>query len=179
MNKLTFCFNATQVKSWPKIKIFIDEVVVHDHCFSQSQELVDVFVELPDGHHTLQIERYGKTAENINFDSVNNVIIEDQTLELTKICIDDILLPVLFLYEGVWHWENHTEPRALFWGPNGHWTWKFDTPVIPWAISFNRIHQDAHGDMLTPYIDDLRLIYKYIDQLEKAISESSTKNSIS
>jgi len=174
MNKLTFCFNATKVGSWPKIKISIDDVVVHDHCFSQADESVQIPIDLSSGHHTLQIERYGKTTENINYDCVNDVIIEDQTLELTNIYIDDISLPVLFLYEGVWHWENHVEPRALFWGPNGYWTWKFDTPMIPWAISFNRIHQDAHGDMITPYIDDLSLIYKYIDQLEKAISESNT-----
>lgn len=167
MNKLTFSFNATKVKNWPQIKITVNGIVVRDHCFSQPTESVEIPLDLPMGEHTLQIERYGKTAENINFDAVNNRIIEDQTLELTDIFIDNVLLPVVFLYEGIWHWEDHIEPRALFWGPNGHWSWKFNTPIIPWAIAFNRKHQSSHPDLIIPYIDDLTSVHKYIDELEK------------
>jgi hypothetical protein len=179
MNQLSFHFKTTEVNGWPKIKITVDNVVIKEHCFTKEKEIVDVSLTMTDGPHVLEIIRYGKTPENLIFDAVANQIIKDQVIELTSMSIDGVYLPNFFLYKGVWHWEDNHEPSSLFWGPNGTWTWNFETPIIAWAISANRQHQDSHLDLLSPYKDDLTLSYKYLDQLEKAISELNTKNSTS
>jgi len=177
MNKLSFCFKVSELNGWPKVKFFVDQNIVKDHCFSTSVESVDIFIDYTSGAHVLKIERYDKTDNNLLFDSTTLQIIKDQTVELKSISVDDVELPISFLYRGIWKWNNKQEHGSLYWGPNGTWTWSFETPVIDWVIRENRKHQDGHIDLLTPYKHDLSMCYKYLDQLETAIHEVSKKNS--
>lgn len=177
MNKLSFHFRVNELNGWPKIRFVVDNTVILDHCFTATDQTVDLSLNIDAGPHVLEIQRYGKTDQNVLFDSATYQIISDQIVELLGISVDDVELPMFFLYRGVWRWEQRQEPSSLYWGPNGTWIWSFETPLVDWAIRQNRQHQDSHLDLLSPYKDDLSLSYKYLDQLEEAILEVDKKNS--
>lgn len=168
MNLLSLNFRATDCCGWPKLRFCIDDDVLLEHAFSQELETVALELDLIDGAHVLEIERYDKQARNIVF--VDNQILQDQTVELVQIAVDDVILPDLFKYQGTFYFHDQCVPSGLLWGPNGRWIWHFHTPLIRWLIDCKKTASGDVIDLFVPTKDNSRLILNQLAEFEKALN---------
>ena len=162
MNQLTFHFKATECNGWPTARIIVDDDILQEFIVDQTNTSVSVELDYFDGEHVLEIERYGKTDNNVVFD--NGQILQDQSIELIAIHYDNIVLPKHFLYHGVFHWNNQTYPSTLTWGPNGRGVWPFSMPFVTWAIDSQG--DRGHLDLITPNLDNINSLKTKIQKLK-------------
>lgn len=123
MNLLKLQFKAVESNGWPKLQFFVDNDLIEDFEFESSIAEVMIPIELIDGHHNLTIEIYGKTENN-----------PDQSVELINMYVDDIQLPDMYKWLGVYEYNDIRLPQALSWHCNGFWSWEFKTPLVSWLI---------------------------------------------
>jgi membrane protease subunit (stomatin/prohibitin family) len=83
-----------------------------------------------DGIHALEIELYGKTYKNTILD--NNKIIDDQSVTLKNIWIDNVQILDFVKYKGIYHVKNEMLPQTLTWKQNGSWKLHFEYPINKW-----------------------------------------------
>lgn len=142
MNIMSFCFESQNCNGWPQLRFIIDNDVHLEHQISQNSERVDLSIDLLPGLHSLDIERFGKRIpDNIVFK--DGQILQDQMICLTDIYIDDIKLPDMIKYSGIFKYEDQVISGGLWWGPNGIWNLPFATPLIDWVINIKQKNQHA------------------------------------
>jgi len=167
-------FTAKECNGWPKAKFLIDAEEILENLFSDSQEKINLSLDLDPGLHTLEIVKYGKT--NLNCIVEKDKIVQDQVLALDKMTYDNITVPTSLLYRGTWVWEQ-TQHGSLTWGPNGTWVWQFEVPFVPWAAKTLRNQGHPHKNLLDPWheidADFLQDTMTALNLLEKTIIEQS------
>ena len=133
-NLLRLKFLATEHNGWPKIRFVIDNDVIQEYEFTEESADVELEIDLLDGDHVLEIERYGKTDSNVLF--VDGQILKDQSVTLVDMFVDNVQLPDLFKYSGKFCYNDVEIPSSTVWGPNGKWLWKFKTPLLTFLIDY-------------------------------------------
>jgi len=160
-NCLTLQLQASECNGWPKIRILIDNDIIQEYEFDQETATIHVSLDLMDGEHVLEIERYGKTNDNIVF--VDGQILKDQSVTLVDMYVDGVKLPDLFKYDGKFCYNDLELPSVLVWGPNGGWTWKFATPLLENLIDRKNAGVDSPS-LVIPNRDN---VTKLLDQIQE------------
>ena len=171
MNKLAIAFTATEYNGWPSLRFCIDNDIQQEVEFTESTLLVTLDLDLLDGLHVLEIERYGKTDANVNF--VNNKILADQTVTLVDFYIDDVQLPNIFKYQGTFFYNNCKIPSGLLWGPNGKFIWHFETPILDWAIHQRKKNTNHEIDLFGKEPEDINKLLQQLDEFESLLANDS------
>ena len=156
---------ATECNGWPKIRILIDNDIIQEYEFDQATATVKIPMDLLDGDHVLQIERYGKTDGNVVF--VNGEILQDQMVTLIDMYVDDVKLPEMFKYDSKFCYNNSELPSVLVWGPNGVWTWKFTTPLLENLIDRKNAGVSSPS-LVIPNQDNVTELLDQIDKFKKS-----------
>jgi len=170
MNVLRFCFKSENCNGWPQIRFIIDNDVHAEHAITQSFEYFDLSIDLLPGNHCLDIERYGKRIPD-NIVYRDGQILQDQITTLTDIYLDNIKLPDMIKYSGIFKYDDHDVPGGLSWGPNGIWSLQFETPLLNWVIETKQKQQ--HVIDLLDYESRASLIQK-LEEFEQTIKNAST-----
>lgn len=150
MDQLTFNFTASEYNGWPRAKIVVDGVVVKDFVIDSPTGSISIDFDYPNGLHSLQIERYGKTDHNVLF--VDGKILQDQSMTLNSIYYNNVKLANNFLYRSKFCWNGQEYPSALTWGANGVWHWEFGIPFVQWAVDSSE--HLVHPDLITPHANN-------------------------
>ena len=171
MDQLTIKFCATEFNGWPLLRFCIDDDVQQEIAFTESQLSVTLDLDLFDGVHVLEIERYGKTDANVNF--ADNKILADQTVTLIDFYVDDIQLPEMFKYQGTFMFNDCKIPGGLLWGPNGKFLWHFETPLLDWVIRQRKKNTNSASDLFGKEPDDINRILQQLDEFEGLLQNVS------
>lgn len=163
MDQLIFNFSATDYNGWPQARIVIDDAVVTEFVANTNSFTVAVDIKYSKGIHQLEIQRYGKTDNNVLF--VNGEILQDQLLTLESIYFNNIKLADQFLYRGKLCWNNQEHPSVLVWGVNGSWKWQFGIPFVQWAVDSSE--HLVHPDLVTPHKSNAVELKNKIQSLRK------------
>ena len=106
-------------------------------------------MDLKPGQHLLEFERFNKTDDNTLVDQHGNII-QDQLVTLNEIWYENIRLPVDYLWQGTFCYNGHSLASVLCWGPNGTWSWPFQTPVLPWMINTRNQNRYQAAELFVP-----------------------------
>ncbi len=158
---MTLEFTASHCEGWPKIRILIDNDIMHEHEFDQETAKIDIPIDLLDGDHLLEIERYGKTNLNIVF--IDGKILQDQSVTLVDMFVDGIKLPEMFKYNSKFCYDNLELPSVLVWGPNGIWAWRFRTPLLQNLIDQRNVGAISPSLIIPTHDNETELL----DQIDK------------
>jgi hypothetical protein len=164
MNILKLQFCATECNGLPSLRFCINNDIQQEFTFTETESTVDLIINLLDGKHELEIERYGKTDNNTLIDSAGQIL-QDQTVTLVDMFLDGIKLPDRFKYSGVFHYNDQSIQSGLVWGPNGKYIFKFETPMITWVIQ-EQYHKQIDTS-LEMFIPDAANAVKVLTELEK------------
>jgi len=167
VNYLKFLFRATECNGWPKLKFLIDLDIIEYYEFSSDTAEITIPISLLDGDHSLFVELYDKNKNNTIVDAGN--IIKDQTVELTDIYVDDILLPDFYKWMGVYEFNGNIFTQALLWGINGSWRWNIKTPLIPWLLEKKLEHEEKYNPPVRTHSERLRLEQEKIQKFEEQL----------
>lgn len=162
MNILKLNFLLSECRGWPKVKIYLDDDLYEDKEFQYNNETVTIPLDLVDGDHVLIIETYGKTFENTLQDSQGNII-QDQTITLNSIIVDDIVLPEFFSFTGIYKFDDQEHTQAFTWGKNGKWIWPFETPIITWLLNEKIKNRERYIKPEMPFHERLELENKKLN----------------
>jgi hypothetical protein len=160
---LTLKFNASECNGWPKIRILIDNDIIQEHEFDQEMTTIDVPLDLLDGEHVLEIERYDKTDNNIVF--IDGVILKDQSVALLDLYVDGVKLPDMFKYDGKFYYNDLESPSVLVWGPNGVWRWQFATPLLENLLDRKNAGVDSPS-LVIPNRDNVTKLFDQINEFK-------------
>jgi len=163
-NRLTLHLQATECNGWPKIRILIDNDIIQEYEFDQPMAVVEIPMDLLDGNHVLEIERYDKTDQNVVF--VDGKILQDQTVILLDMYFDGVKLPEMFKYNSKFCYNDLELPSVMIWGPNGVWSWKFTTPLLENLIDCKNAGVTSPS-LVIPNRDNVAELLDQIDQFKK------------
>jgi len=149
---LKFDFSATEFNGWPWLRVLVDGQIVDQLCLTNATQSVTVDVDLATGQHLLEFERFNKTDNNTLVDAQGQIL-KDQGVVLQNIWYQDVKLPMDYLWQGVFCYNNTPMPSVLHWGPNGVWSWLFETPVLPWIISIKNQQRSQAHELFVPTVD--------------------------
>lgn len=142
MIDITLMFKSYFCGSWPMVKILLDGQPVTTCRFSQEFEQITTTFDDGPGHHVLQLIRVGKDRDNIIL-GTDGKILQDQALELTELQLNRIPIPAHILDDhAVFEYKGHKQTNSRYFGPNGIWTFKFQSPMINWALD-KKIDRDS------------------------------------
>lgn len=168
MNKIELIFKATKCNGWPKLKFYIDLDLIEDYTFTSDEAKIEIPIDLIEGKHTLSVEFYGKTLHQTKVDSDNNII-QDQTVELIDIYVDNILLPNFYKWLGVYEFDDQVHPQALLWGCNGVWKWDMEIPLISWLLEKKIEHNEKYNKPDISYRESCMIAEQKIQKLENEL----------
>lgn len=171
VNVLKLHFKAVEYNGWPSIRIMFDGDIYEELTITQSEQFVEIPLNLVDGKHLLEIERYGKTDNNVLF--VDGQILQDQLVELVDMYIDDIKLNDLYKYkDAVFTHKDGSIPNGYVWGFNGTFSWPFEVPVIDWLIHLKQTIENDNVALYIPGKQDNTRLYNLLNQFRNIINES-------
>jgi hypothetical protein len=165
-NCLTLHLQASECNGWPKIRILIDNDIIQEYEFNQATVTIDIHIDLLDGDHVLEIERYGKTDQNIVF--VDGQILKDQVVVLEDMYVDGVKLPEMFKYDSKFCYNNLEFPSVLTWGPNGVWSWRFTTPLLTNIIDRKNAGLSSPS-LVIPNLDNVTALLDQIEKFKKSL----------
>jgi hypothetical protein len=161
-NCLTLELQASECNGWPKIRILIDNDIIQEYEFDQEIATIDLSMDLLDGEHVLEIERYDKTNNNIVF--VDGMILQDQSVTLLDLYVDGVKLPDMFKYDGKFCYNDLELPGVLDWGV---WTWKFAIPLLENLIDRKNAGVDSPS-LVIPNKDNVTKLLDQINEFKNA-----------
>jgi hypothetical protein len=145
MNILTLSCKATEYNGFPKITVLLDHKVFSEVGISTEQFDILIPLDHTRSKKCLQLHRHGKTDQNVLLDPQGKII-QDQTLEILQIKIDDIAIPNFLIYaNSQFEFDNQCHPGSCFIGPNGLWTFKFYTPIIEYILDERILHEAKYN----------------------------------
>lgn len=165
MNTLVFELSATECSGWPWIRIRIDDTVHLEQQLTQEKNKIALDLNLPAGTHVLNIERFNKTDQNTMVDDHGNIL-QDQTVSLKNIWYDNVALPIDYLWQGEFCYNSKSHKSVLSWGPNGHWYWQFETPILPWLVNIKNNSRRQAFEILIPTTENIERLKTRIKQLQ-------------
>lgn len=169
VNTLKIKFCATNYNGWPSLRFCIDNDVLEEYTFDSADAEIELSLDLIDGEHVLEIERYGKTDHNVHF--VDGKILADQQVELVDLYADNIKLPNFFKFQGIFYFNDQAVPYGLVWGPNGKYVWKFQTPIINWLVDQKNQTQEIIKDCITPGHPETQKVYDKLNEFEQVLNK--------
>jgi hypothetical protein len=176
MNVLTVCFRCTECNGYPYARIMLDGQLLHDHAFTQAEEIISINIDTLPADHILTVERYNKQYHNVVLQQ--DQIIQDQILEITNLLVDDVAIPInLVDTHCSFAWDGHVHPKSRYFGPNGTWTYKFSTPIITHILDLRIEHESQYNqDYIYPWSNRLgpmsvQEILDTIKQVEQRIHQ--------
>ena len=134
------------------MRVVIDRQIIDELQILTPTHSLDISVDLTAGLHLLEFERINKIDHNTLVDQQGNIL-QDQTVTLDNIWYEDVRLPQDFLWAGVFCYHNLSRPSVLHWGPNGVWSWPFETPVLSWIISKKNQQRSQAAELFVPTAD--------------------------
>jgi hypothetical protein len=151
----------------------LDQQLVHDHAFTDLNESLQVLCPVDNQTHILTVERYNKQRHNMILDG--QTIVQDQTLQITDLLIDNIPLPGYILDKhSKFCWLDNEHKGSRYFGPNGTWTFDFGTPFISWVLDEKIKHESQYSnDFQYPWSN--RLGPDSVDQLLTTITQVESK----
>lgn len=163
---------AVDHNGWPSIRIMFDGDIYEEVTLNQPEQFIELPLNLPDGNHLLEIERYGKTDDNVLF--VDGKVLKDQIVELVDIYVDNIKLGPLFKYNtnAVFKHKDGEIPNSYFWGFNGTFTWEFTMPIVDWLIKIKQTSEEDNLNLYIPHKKDTATLNTILAKLESSINES-------
>lgn len=170
MNKIELIFKATECNGWPKLKFLLDLDLIEDYTFTAGEAKISIPIDLVNGKHTLFVEFYGKTNKNTKVDNGNNIL-QDQTVELVDMYVDDILLPNFYKWLGVYEFDNQSYPQALKWGCNGIWSWGMEVPLISWLLEKKIEQGEKYNKSEMSYHEICMIAQEKIQHLENELKK--------
>ena len=165
MNILVFELSATECCGWPWIRIKINDAIYLEQQLTQEKIKIPVDLSLPVGKYVLDIERFNKTDQNTVIDKHGNIL-QDQTVSLNNIWYDNVDLPMDYLWQSEFSYNSHTQKSVLTWGPNGHWSWPFETPILPWLVNIKNNSRRHAFEILIPTPENVNQLKNRIKQLQ-------------
>lgn len=176
MNTLTLHFKCTDCNGFPSAKILVDDQLVHDHKFSELQESLLVSLSVKPGDHVLTVERYNKQQQNFVFE--DGKILKDQILEIVKLSVDGVDIPAYVVDSNCeFAYHDRVDAGSRYFGPNGVWTFKFQTPLIQYILDC-RIEHESYYDQSYQFPwsyrhgpGTARAVIETIEQLEEKIQQ--------
>jgi hypothetical protein len=140
MHSINLSFRATFCNGWPSIKILVDDALVTEHYFST--ETHEISVPIPPLSSNLKILRFGKTENNMIYNSQTDTIEQDQILEITSIKYKTTAIPVYVLNKfSAFTFADQVHAGSMFFGPNGTWEFKFSQPLVTWLLDEKITHE--------------------------------------
>lgn len=170
MNKIKLTFKATECNGWPKLQFLIDQDLIEDYAFTSDTAEITIPVDLVEGTHSLFVELYGKTANNTKIDADGNII-QDQTVELINMYVDDILLPDFYKWLGTYKFNNQIHLQALKWGCNGVWTWDMQIPLVSWLLDKKIENEEEFNPPSITWDERLKLEQEKIQWFEHQLDK--------
>lgn len=172
MHWLGLEFQATYCQGWPTIKIYIDNDLYQDFEFLSDSAKIDVPLDLLPGSHELSIELYGKT--NLNTKVENDIILQDQLVALKSMSIDNVILPDVVLYQGIYETKDNKHPKILTWGKNGKYNLQFESPIINWVLDLKlQALENQNWEWSSFNQTKRQLLINDLDTLEKLLVDAS------
>lgn len=165
--KLNILFRATECNGWPKLRFCIDNDVLLEHDFTSEIDLISLDLDLLDGDHELEIERYDKKDDNLIF--IDGKIKRDQTVELLDFFVDNVKLPMDFKYQGTFYYRDQVVPSGLVWGPNGKFIWHFKTPIVSWIVDWKNQQDPEVIDLFVPHEKNREHILNLLDEFQQEL----------
>lgn len=157
-------------------KISLNGTVLHDVVFDQSETQIQVPVSIEAGHCVLAVERYGKQRNNMIIHNGN--IVQDQILEITQVQVDNVAIPDFYLSShSTFVFGDQTHPGSRYFGPNGTWSLKFDTPVITHLLDAKILHESNYSqDYQYPWSyrlgpDTVKFLLGEMDKVEQRVHQ--------
>lgn len=144
------------IENWPTVQVLIDNDLYEDYEFSDEYGQVTVPIDLIEGEHILTIEKIGRIDEK-----------DPHSVTITEICIDDVPLPEHFVYNGIFKFNDVALPKATTFEPNGVWSWKFESPIVDWALK-EGLKLSLGEDQFLEYE---RIRQKAIDEIDEFLKE--------
>lgn len=176
MNKLTLHFRCTDCNGFPQAKIILDNELICDHNFLCDQETIVLNIDTSPGDHCLIVERHSK--KNDNFIFVNGKIIKDQILEIIKLSVDNIAIPMHIVDSNCkFSYHDRVDVGSRYFGPNGIWSFTFSTPLIQHILDLRIVHESKYNqDYQFPWSykhgpTTAQKIITTIENLEKKIDQ--------
>lgn len=140
-NTLTFFCRATNHNGFPLIKLMLDGVDLPAYTINQELFTVSVDLDFACKQRILVIERYGKTDHNVSVDTNGNIV-KDQYFEILDVKIDDTRVPDFIMQSCIrFEFDNQCHPGSRFFGPNGIWTFEFETPFVQFVLDQKILHE--------------------------------------
>lgn len=170
MNLLTLKLKATECNGWPKLRVLLDLDIIETYEFISEHAEIIIPIDLYNGSHSLIIEIFGKTSKNTIVDSQGHIV-NDQLIELTDMIVDDIILPDIYKYQGVYKFNGKEFPQALSWGCNGIWQWDFEIPLITWLLDVKINNDEKFNPSPISPKDRLAMEFDKISQLENQLNK--------
>lgn len=143
LENTTVSFDLTPTNQPLHIQARFDQQIIFDQLVNQQVNIRHEFDDGVDQEHVLEIELRGKTPEQTQVDEQGNIL-EDSTVEVTNIALDDIPLGYLATQTSTYLHNNngHSDPvSATFYntmGCNGTVQLKFTSPVYLWLLEKNK-----------------------------------------
>lgn len=160
MTVLTFKFSAVESMGWPKLRFCIDNDVLLEYDFDKETAQIELPLDLIDGDHVLEIERYGKTDQQ-----------ENQAVTLEDIYIEDVRLPDWFKSSGTFYFFDQAIPSGLIWYPNGKYILNFSTPIINWFVDQRLEKWGPIESLFNPSESNKQKLYQTLDQFEQELND--------
>jgi hypothetical protein len=144
-NQLVFSCRAVSYNGYPKIQLFLDGAELPQYQIESDQFELEVLLDAGRKKRTLEIHRYGKTLDNLLIDP-DGCILQDQILEIVNIKIDGIDIPQFLIQENsCFKFDNQQHAGSCYFGPNGVWTFEFETPIIEFVLDQKILHESRYS----------------------------------
>jgi len=146
-NSIKCTLRSTDVNGWPSIRYKTSNQEFHD--VNITHEFTVFTFDIPachDQHHSVILERYGKTADN----QQGNI---DQIVEIVGLTVDDIDVPDFILRKfSNFKFNQQTHVGSKYFSPNGVWEFEIQTPMITWILDQKILHESQYNqDYIYPW----------------------------
>ena len=145
MNILTIKFRCIECNGLPYARVMLDQKLLYDHAFTTLDESLQICLPVDNQLHRLAVERYNKQSHNMILDG--QTIVQDQTLQIVDLLVDNILVPGYILDKhSKFCWLDNEHQGSRYFGPNGIWTFDFGTPFISWVLDEKIKHESQYNN---------------------------------
>lgn len=144
-NNLKILIKSTYCNGWPNINVYLGQNLIYSLSNCSELTTITTNLELTSSKQCIKIERYGKTEKNFVYE--NEVIINDQTIEIVDVLVDDIRLPDWLIRQNCRiEFDDNVHERSRLLGPNGFWFFEFETPILTYLLDQKIIHEAKYSD---------------------------------
>lgn len=158
--KFTFTFNSTQGLSWPEVSLTVNDQYITRTVIDDQNKTLSAVVNLDQEGNTIILNYVNKTEQETIVE--DGKIIKDQSLELAKVHIDDILVDSWFWTESYYYpryFESYlkqfpSSPRQLKSQLIWHFPGAYIINKIPNANQFWDNYHKTRMDIIVKNLDD-------------------------